>query len=172
MTTSTPVDPAALAELRAAVEALPDPELPMLTLGDLGIVRAVRAGADGRPEVELTPTFLGCPAMAVIERSVAEVLATAGHPQGRVHRVLSPAWRSEWLSERARQQLAEHGIAPPPRTAPVPGTAGPVPMTLTAPCPHCGSPATRPQSPFGATRCQALLFCTACRETFAQFRAG
>ncbi|AUY48472.1 1,2-phenylacetyl-CoA epoxidase subunit PaaD [Streptomyces sp. CB01881] len=159
-----------LAELRSAVEELPDPELPMVTLGDLGVVHAVRIGSDGTPEVELTPTFLGCPAMEVIERAVRGVLAEAGHPAGRVHRVLVPAWSTDRISERGRRRLAEHGIAPPGRPAGAEVRA--VTVALGPPCPHCGSQATRPLSPFGATRCQAILLCTACRETFAQFRAG
>ncbi|GAA2785472.1 1,2-phenylacetyl-CoA epoxidase subunit PaaD [Kitasatospora sp. CM 4170] len=159
-----------LAELRSAVEELPDPELPMVTLGDLGVVHEVRIGADGTPEVELTPTFLGCPAMEVIERAVRGVLAEAGHPAGRVHRVLVPAWSTDRISERGRRRLAAHGIAPPGR--PAGAGARPVTLELGPSCPHCGSAATRPLSPFGATRCQSILQCTACRETFAQFRAG
>ncbi|MFD8478568.1 1,2-phenylacetyl-CoA epoxidase subunit PaaD [Kitasatospora sp. NPDC059673] len=157
-----------LTELRRAVEELPDPELPMVTLGDLGMVHEVRIGADGTAEVELVPTFLGCPAMEVIERAVHGALAEAGHPAGRVRRVLVPAWSTDRISERGRRRLAEHGIAPPGR----PGGEQLVTVALGPPCPHCGSSATRPQSPFGATRCQAILLCTACRETFAQFRAG
>ncbi|WP_395293106.1 1,2-phenylacetyl-CoA epoxidase subunit PaaD [Kitasatospora hibisci] len=157
-----------LSELRSAIEELPDPELPVVTLGDLGVVHAVRIGADGTPEVELTPTFLGCPAMEVIEQAVRGVLTEAGHPAGRVHRVLVPAWSTDRISERGRRRLAEHGIAPPGR----PAGAGPVTLELGPSCPHCGSPATRPLSPFGATRCQSILLCTACRETFAQFRTG
>ncbi|MFD0350408.1 1,2-phenylacetyl-CoA epoxidase subunit PaaD [Kitasatospora aburaviensis] len=142
----------------------------MVTLGDLGVVHEVRIGADGTPEVELTPTFLGCPAMEVIERAVRGVLAEAGHPAGRVHRVLVPAWSTDRISERGRRRLAAHGIAPPGR--PAGAGARPVTLELGPSCPHCGSAATRPLSPFGATRCQSILQCTACRETFAQFRAG
>jgi ring-1,2-phenylacetyl-CoA epoxidase subunit PaaD len=143
--------------LRAAVEALPDPDLPVLTLGDLGMVGAVAAGPDGRAEVEITPTFAGCPAVDAIERAVRAVLAAGGHPQGRVRRTLVPAWTTERVSEAGRRKLAEHGIA-------LRGGAG------GTPCPRCGSERTLPLSPFGPTRCQALLRCPACQETFARLR--
>lgn len=91
--------PLPMGELRAAVEALPDPDLPVLTLGDLGMVGAVAAGPDGRAEVEITPTFAGCPAVDAIERAVRAVLAAGGHPQGRVRRTLVPAWTTERVSE-------------------------------------------------------------------------
>ncbi|NUS13700.1 MAG: phenylacetate-CoA oxygenase subunit PaaJ [Streptomyces sp.] len=153
--------PLSPAELLAAVEALPDPDLPMVTLGDLGMVRAVRPGADGAPEVEITPTFVGCPAVDAIERAVRDVLAAGGHPGGRVRRVLVPAWTSDRVTEDGRRKLAEHGIALPA------GGAGPVPAAL---CPRCGGARTRPLSPFGPARCQAIMQCTACREPFALMR--
>jgi len=156
-----------LSQVRARVGALPDPELPVLTLDDLGIVRAVERAADGRLEVLITPTRLGCPALTVIESEILAVLEVSGHPGGRVRQVLRPAWSSDWISEEGRSRLVEHGIAPPgPADAPPTLRLG-----TGVPCPHCGSSATRPQSPFGATRCQSVLVCTACRETFAQLKA-
>lgn len=153
--------PPATAELLAAVEALPDPGLPVLTLGDLGMVRAVRAAADGTVEVEITPTFTGCPAVESIERAIREVLAAGGHPDGRVRRILVPAWTSDRISAEGRRKLAEHGIALPT------GGARPGPA---ADCPHCGGTRTQPLSPFGPARCQAIMRCAACRETFALMR--
>nr|AWX24493.1 phenylacetate-CoA oxygenase subunit PaaJ [Streptomyces conglobatus] len=160
-------EPMAAGEVRARVGAVPDPELPMVTLADLGVLRAVAPAPDGVLEVQVTPTFLGCPAMPAIEAAIREVLAACGHPRGRVRQVLAPAWTSDWISAAGRRKLAAHGIAPPGPAA------GPLPVRLGfgVPCPHCGSAATRPQSPFGATRCQSVLVCTACRETFAQLRA-
>lgn len=149
-----------LRELRATVEALPDPDLPVLTLGDLGMVGAVAAGSDGRTEVEITPTFSGCPAVDTIERAVRAVLAAAGHPEGRVRRTLVPAWTTDRVSEAGRRKLAEHGIALRDRAA------GPLPT----PCPRCGSERTVPVSPFGPTRCQELLRCPDCQEAFARLR--
>ncbi|MBL1098522.1 1,2-phenylacetyl-CoA epoxidase subunit PaaD [Streptomyces coffeae] len=157
----------AAGEVRARVAAVPDPELPMVTLADLGVLRAVEPAPDGVLEVVITPTFLGCPAMPSIEAAIRDVLAACGHPEGRVRQELAPAWTSDWISAEGRRKLAEHGIAPPgPATGPLPVRLG-----LGVPCPHCGSAATRPQSPFGATRCQAVLVCAACRETFAQLKA-
>ena len=156
----------AAGQVRVRAGLVPDPELPMVTLADLGVLRAVRAGTDGVLEIVITPTFLGCPAMRVIEAELLAVLAAAGHPDGRVRQELAPAWSSDWISAEGRRKLAEHGIAPPgPANEPLPVRLG-----LAAPCPHCGSAATRPQSMFGATRCQTVLVCTACLETFAQMK--
>ncbi|GAB2711235.1 1,2-phenylacetyl-CoA epoxidase subunit PaaD [Kitasatospora kifunensis] len=154
------------ADVRVRVEAVPDPELPMVSLGALGVIRSVGPAQDGVIEVEITPTFLGCPAMPEIESDIRDVLAACGHPEGRVRQVLSPAWSSEWISAYGRRKLAEHGIAPP---APV-GAPLPLRLGTGAPCPNCGCTATRPQSLFGATRCQVIVVCTGCKETFPRFR--
>ncbi|MEU1039110.1 1,2-phenylacetyl-CoA epoxidase subunit PaaD [Streptomyces sp. NPDC005551] len=153
--------------MRARVEALPDPELPMISLGELGVIHSVAAAADGSLEVELVPTFLGCPALPAIASAVEEVLRDCGHADGRVRHVLAPAWSTDRITPSGRAKLAAHGIAPPaPRNAPQPVRLG-----LGVPCPHCGSPATRPHSPFGPARCQSMLRCTACRETFPHLTA-
>ncbi|MFD9436594.1 1,2-phenylacetyl-CoA epoxidase subunit PaaD [Streptomyces sp. NPDC060002] len=154
-------------EVRARVGALPDPELPMISLAELGVIHAVTTAADGLLDVEITPTFLGCPALPAIASSVAEVLADCGHPDGRVRQVLAPAWTTDRITASGRAKLAAHGIAPPSPT----GAAGTVHLALGVPCPHCGSRATRPQSPFGPARCQSLLRCTACQESFASMTA-
>ncbi|MEU0052597.1 1,2-phenylacetyl-CoA epoxidase subunit PaaD [Streptomyces sp. NPDC006184] len=158
----------AVADVRALVEALPDPELPMIGLGDLGVIRSVAPAADGVLEVEVTPTYLGCPALPAIVSAIRDVLAASGHPEGRVRQVLSPPWTTDRITEAGRARLAAHGIAPP-----VPAPAdGPVPLPLAqVPCPHCGSRATRPHSPFGPTRCQSVLRCTACQELFPHLSA-
>ncbi|MET9440661.1 1,2-phenylacetyl-CoA epoxidase subunit PaaD [Streptomyces sp. NPDC006610] len=156
------------AEVRALVEALPDPELPMIGLGDLGVIRSVAPAADGVLEVELTPTYLGCPALPAMVAAIRDVLAASGHPEGRVRQVLSPPWTTDRVTAAGREKLAAHGIAPPLPVA----ASGPVPVALAAvPCPHCGSRATRPHSPFGPNRCQSVLRCTGCQELFPHLSA-
>nr|WP_107121850.1 1,2-phenylacetyl-CoA epoxidase subunit PaaD [Streptomyces yokosukanensis] len=154
--------------MRARVEALPDPELPMIGLGDLGVIGSVAPGADGNLEVEVMPTYLGCPALPAIVAAIEEVLAAGGHPDGRVRQVLAPAWTTDRITAAGRAELAAHGIAPP---APA-GADGPVLVQLgKVPCPHCGSRATRPHSAFGPSRCQSMLRCTACHELFPHLTA-
>lgn len=155
-------------EVRERVGALPDPELPVIGLGDLGVVGAVAPGADGVLEVEITPTYLGCPALPEITAAVREVLIACGHPEGRVRQVLAPPWTTDRITREGRRKLAAHGIAPPAPPAP----DGAVPVELAGvPCPRCGSRATRPHSPFGPSRCQSVLWCTACREPFPHMTA-
>ncbi|MGJ5829962.1 1,2-phenylacetyl-CoA epoxidase subunit PaaD [Streptomyces ossamyceticus] len=154
---------------RHIAERVPDPELPMLTLADLGVLRDVEVGEDGTVVVSLTPTYSGCPAMAEMRAEVAARLTAAGYAQVRVRTVLHPPWTTDWITPSGRRILAEHGIAPPgpaPRPAP-----GPVPLTLSparpaVPCPRCGSADTEETSRFGATSCKALWRCRACREPF------
>ncbi|MET7294566.1 1,2-phenylacetyl-CoA epoxidase subunit PaaD [Streptomyces griseoloalbus] len=155
-------------EVRERVAAVPDPELPVIGLGDLGVVRSVATGADGVIEVEITPTYLGCPGMAAITSAVRDVLTACGHPDGRVRQVLSPPWTTDRITPEGRRTLLAHGIAPPVSPAP----DGPVAVEVGGvPCPHCGSRATRPHSPFGPSRCQSMLWCTACREPFPHLTA-
>lgn len=151
--------------LRDVAGAVPDPEIPVLTLDDLGIVRALRVDGDA-VEVELTPTYTGCPATAVIAADVETALRRAGARQVRVHTVLSPAWSTDWMSESGKAKLREFGIAPPGRCRP-----GPTPLVLGVRCPRCGSPDTREISRFGSTPCKALWSCRACAEPFDAFKA-
>ncbi|MQA12740.1 MAG: phenylacetate-CoA oxygenase subunit PaaJ [Pseudonocardiaceae bacterium] len=154
----------------AAIAAeVPDPELPMLTLADLGVLRSVDVDPGGRVRVTITPTYSGCPALEVMRDDVAGRLRDAGYAEVEVRTVFSPAWSTDWISDEGRRKLAEHGIAPPGHIGPRP--AGPVPLTLDAPssvvcCPRCGCPATSELSRFGATACTALRRCTACLEPF------
>jgi ring-1,2-phenylacetyl-CoA epoxidase subunit PaaD len=149
-------------------EAVPDPELPMLTVGDLGILREVSLD-DGRVTVSLTPTYSGCPAMTEICREVSARLADGGFPDALVRTVLSPPWSSDWISPDGRRKLTGAGVAPP--RSPDKGGSGPVPLTLTDPgaglaCPACGSAQTRRTAAFGATACKDLYRCQACGEPF------
>lgn len=160
--------PRSVQEVRERVRAIPDPELPVIGLGDLGVVGSVAPGADGVLEVEITPTYLGCPALPAITSAVREVLTASGHPEGRVRQVLSPPWTTDRITPEGRRKLTAGGIAPP--VSPVPD--GPALVELGAvPCPLCGSRATRPHNPFGPSRCQSVLWCTACREPFPHLTA-
>jgi ring-1,2-phenylacetyl-CoA epoxidase subunit PaaD len=153
------------AALLAAARAVPDPELPVLTLGDLGVIRDLRVAGDGTVEVDLTPTYTGCPATAVIADDVRGALRLAGAVHVRVRTVLAPAWTTDWMSETGRRKLREYGIAPPG-----PAAAGPVKLAFSVRCPHCGSPDTREISHFGSTPCQALWSCRSCAEPFDYFK--
>lgn len=154
---------AALAgEARAAAAAVPDPELPMVTIEDLGILRDVII-RDDAVHVTITPTYAGCPAMDAIRADIEAAVhdAVPGCPVV-VHTALAPAWSTDDMTEAGRQKLAEAGIAPPGE--------GEVSLTLTVRCPHCGSPDTRELSRFGSTACKALWVCNACREPFDHFK--
>ncbi|MGW5652763.1 1,2-phenylacetyl-CoA epoxidase subunit PaaD [Streptomyces humi] len=147
------------------MDALPDPELPVIGLGDLGVVHSVGPGRDGALEAHIMPTFLGCPAMDVITSAVREVLEACGHPDGRVRVVLAPPWTSDRITPAGRDKLAAHGIVPPSAST----GGGPARLPFPPSCPHCGSRATRPESLFGPTRCQTVGRCLSCHETFSQF---
>ncbi|MGA3152704.1 MAG: 1,2-phenylacetyl-CoA epoxidase subunit PaaD [Streptosporangiaceae bacterium] len=156
-----------LALAREIAESVPDPELPMLTLADLGILREIRAEGT-RVVVSLTPTYSGCPAMREMQQDVARRLTAAGL-EAEVRTVLSPPWSSDWITGEGRRKLAAAGIAPP-QPAPRRG-AGPVPLTL-APvrrdlaCPRCGAEGALQTAAFSATACKALYRCAACGEPF------
>jgi ring-1,2-phenylacetyl-CoA epoxidase subunit PaaD len=147
--------------------SVPDPELPMLTIADLGILRDVAARGSA-VTVTITPTYSGCPAMREIGLHLRRRLAQAGYRDVDIKTVLSPAWTSDWITAEGRRKLAAAGLAPPAPAAR--GQAsGPVPLTLTSapvPCPRCGSADTRQTARFSATACKALYQCRACLEPF------
>jgi ring-1,2-phenylacetyl-CoA epoxidase subunit PaaD len=162
----TPVPPGA----REIAASVTDPELPMLTLEDLGVLRRVVEDSDGRGvTVVITPTYSGCPALATMRDDLVRRLSAAGYDHVRVQVELSPAWSTDWISERGRRALAGAGIAPP---RPAPGRpAGPVPLRLVPAarelsCPLCQSPAVELVSEFGATPCTALYKCERCASPF------
>ena len=165
---STQVAPEAVREL---VGRVADPEIPVLTIEDLGILREVAVDDEGRVEVTITPTYSGCPAMDAIRDDVQRTLREHGYDQVRVRTVLAPAWTTDWMSQAGRDKLAAHGIAPPGRRRP-----GPVLVQLTAApepvaCPRCGSTDTREVSRFGSTACKSHHTCRACLEPFDHFNA-
>lgn len=162
---------------RRAAAATPDPELPMLTVADLGILREVSVH-DGRVTVSLTPTYSGCPALREIQADVAARLAVAGFPGAEIRMELSPPWSPGWITAEGRRKLAAAGIAPPGQA--VAGqragrASGPVPLTLTpapyaVPCPACGSRRTERTATFSGTACKDLYRCTACAEPFEHIK--
>ncbi|MEO7654998.1 MAG: 1,2-phenylacetyl-CoA epoxidase subunit PaaD [Sphingomicrobium sp.] len=151
MATLDTIDEAAI---MAVLDAVPDPEIPVLSILDLGIVREI---AYDPPRVRISPTYTGCPATIAIENSIRLALDDAGFSEVLVERVLFPPWTTEWITARGRQRLHDYGIAPP-SDAP------------TATCPQCGSSETEEVSRFGATPCKAQWRCTACLEPFERFK--
>jgi ring-1,2-phenylacetyl-CoA epoxidase subunit PaaD len=149
---------------------VPDPEVPAISVVDLGIVRDVEVADDGAVTVTVTPTYSGCPAMFEIEKDVRAALLAAGAASVEVRTVLSPAWTTDWIGPEAREKLRKYGIAPPGRAE-----AGGL-ITLTrrhAPvaCPFCASSDTQLKSEFGSTACKAIHVCNNCRQPFDEFKA-
>jgi ring-1,2-phenylacetyl-CoA epoxidase subunit PaaD len=154
----------------AVLDLVPDPEVPALSLRDLGIVRDVHADGGGL-QVVLTPTYSGCPATEVIERSVIDALDGAGLGPTRVTMQRAPAWTTDWISEAGKRKLREYGIAPPGPVAA--GQGAPIRILRRAEavaCPRCGSARTELLSAFGSTACKALHRCLDCREPFEHFK--
>ncbi|MBW8821248.1 MAG: phenylacetate-CoA oxygenase subunit PaaJ [Streptomyces sp.] len=173
MVTLTPLE----SELFALAGSVPDPELPVLTLRELGVLRAVHVRDADSVEVELTPTYTGCPAIEAMSLDIERVLREHGVREVTVRTVLAPAWSTDDITDEGRRKLREFGIAPPRVAA----AAGPVAMrlgptrTLDAAaeavlCPHCGSADTELLSRFSSTACKALRRCLDCREPFDHFK--
>ena len=160
-----------LERARDVAATVTDPELPMLSLLDLGVLREVgfeNGDEDGTVIVTITPTYSGCPAMATMRDDLERALGEAGFDAVRVKTSLHPAWSTDWISDSGRAALAEHGISPPSATR---RTTGPVPLTLGLPgravtCPQCGSADTETTSEYGSTACKSLHRCRSCREPF------
>lgn len=169
----TEASDARVARAWEVLDGVPDPEVPAVSVCDLGIVRDVRLAGEGL-EIVLTPTYSGCPATEAIERDVLAAVEAAG--LGPAHATLqrAPAWTTEWITERGRARLLAYGIAPPGPLPP--GTEVPLrfmPRATAAPalaCPRCGSLQTERLSAFGSTACKALYRCMACREPFEHFK--
>lgn len=157
-----------LEKARHLLESVTDPEVPVLTVNDLGIIRDVRMADDGALEVVITPTYSGCPAMGVIEVNIRAVLQEGGFENVRVTTVLSPAWTTDWLSADGRRKLQAYGIAPPAEASLDKKALMGERRALV--CPHCGSTDTEMISQFGSTACKSLFRCQACLEPFDYFK--
>jgi ring-1,2-phenylacetyl-CoA epoxidase subunit PaaD len=164
-----------LEEIWAWLDSVSDPEIPILSIVDLGIVRDVRwmeenKGSSAKEEREIaptvvvtvTPTYSGCPAMAVIKTDIQQALQQRGISRVRIETQLSPAWTTDWMTERGRKRLLEYGIAPPETQVANP--------SILVPCPRCGSSETRLVSRFGSTPCKAFYICNSCLEPFDHFK--
>jgi ring-1,2-phenylacetyl-CoA epoxidase subunit PaaD len=166
-----PPAPLTVNQLREIAGSVPDPEIPVLTLHDLGILRDVEITADGTVEVTLTPTYTGCPATAVIAAEVETALRAAGVDRIQVRTILSPAWTTDWMSAAGHRKLRDYGIAPPGACQPRPPGPRFIGLTLSARCPRCGSTDTREISRFSSTPCNSLWSCRSCAEPFDSFKA-
>lgn len=167
--------PRTRAEVFRILEAVRDPEVPVLSVVDLGVVRDVTLAPD-ETVVTITPTYSGCPALQVMSREVVEALVRARLPAPRVAVTYTPAWTTDWIGPDAREKLRAYGIAPPgPRRVDdggdvlvqILGRREPDPVA----CPHCGSRDTELRSEFGPTACKSIRSCRACRQPFEQFKA-
>jgi ring-1,2-phenylacetyl-CoA epoxidase subunit PaaD len=149
-----------------AAASVVDPEIPVLTIADLGVLRDVTLRDDGAVEVAITPTYSGCPAMSTIAFDIAVALERAGFADASVRTVLSPAWTTDWMSEDGRRKLQAYGVAPP-----LPASSRRALFGIQqVQCPQCGSGDTELLSEFGSTSCKALWRCKSCREPFDYFK--
>jgi ring-1,2-phenylacetyl-CoA epoxidase subunit PaaD len=155
-------------EILAWLEEVKDPEVPVLSIRELGVLRDVEVSGD-EVIVVMTPTYSGCPAMHAMEADVVTTLARHGVPNVRVKTVYAPAWTTDWISDEAKAKLAAYGIAPPARVR----ADDLVPLRRRAPveCPYCHSVNTIVRSEYGSTACKAILFCNGCHQPFELFKA-
>jgi ring-1,2-phenylacetyl-CoA epoxidase subunit PaaD len=145
------------------ISTLPDPEIPVISIADLGLLRSVEEKENGTVVVTVTPTYSGCPALDQIRNDIASVLHEHGYQHVEVRTALRPAWTTDWISAAGRELLREFGIAPPrPRGGGL--------LQPSVPCPRCGSASTRLVSRFGSTPCKAHRICNSCQEPFDHFK--
>jgi ring-1,2-phenylacetyl-CoA epoxidase subunit PaaD len=156
--TATPTAP----DIRSMLDVVVDPDIPVLTIAEIGILRDVTVTDDGKVEVSITPTYSGCPALAVMEEDVTTALANNGIHDVTVIVKQSPVWTTEWMSDTAKEKLRAFGIAPPDSVLAI------VPEVL---CPRCASDGAAKISEFGSTSCKSLWVCTTCSEPFDYFKA-
>ena len=162
------VAPAQAEAVWDALREVPDPEVPVISVVELGIVRDVQVDGDAVTET-VTPTYSGSPAMREIERDIVSALEARGFGAVTVRTTYSPAWTTDWIGAEAREKLRAYGIAPPgPAEGP---DLVPIRRRSTVPCPYCGSERTTLRSAFGSTACKAIHFCDACRQPFEEFKA-
>lgn len=153
-------------EIWQALEEVKDPEIPVVSVVEMGIVREVHVEGD-EARITMTPTFSGCPALQVMRAGIKAKVKTLGFESVVVQTTLHPPWTSDWITESGRQKLKEFGLAPPPKHG------GNVPVTFYEPvaCPYCDSENTIVKNTFGPTLCRAIYYCQACRQPFEQFKA-
>jgi ring-1,2-phenylacetyl-CoA epoxidase subunit PaaD len=163
-----PSDPVVRAAWDVAA-TVTDPEVPVLTIEDLGVLRSVAVDESGAVHVELTPTYSGCPAMDAMRDDVLLALTHAGYGEVDVRMVLSPAWTTDWMSEAGKDKLRSYGIQAPSGNAPV-RDGGPIRVQMAVKCPRCDSLNTRELARFGSTSCKALYECLDCLEPFDSFK--
>ncbi len=154
-------------ELWEILDEVMDPEIPVLSLVDLGVVRKAEIN-EGIPHVTITPTYSGCPAMKVMEEDIEAVLQGSGFNEFKIETVLSPAWTTDWITEKGRKALQEYGIAPPEQSTSDKNSILGHPKEIT--CPNCKSRKTKMLSQFGSTPCKALYQCNDCKEPFDYFK--
>jgi ring-1,2-phenylacetyl-CoA epoxidase subunit PaaD len=156
-------------DILAVLDTVMDPEVPVLSVRELGIVRDVSMDADGAVTVVVTPTYSGCPAIRVIEQDITTALHDAGIADVRIETVYAPAWTSDWIAEPARAKLKAYGIAPPAAAV-----ATDLVQLLRAPrtpqCPYCDSRDTEVRSEFGSTACKSICWCRSCGQPFEEFK--
>lgn len=146
-----------------------DPEIPVLSIADLGILRKVDV-AGSEVTVTITPTYSGCPAMDAIRDDLHAAFKKEGYADVHVDLVLAPAWTTDWMSEAGKQKLQEYGIAPPSGNSRAGGHSGPIRLSLAVKCPQCNSLNTKELTRFGSTSCKALYVCQDCKEPFDYFK--
>lgn len=158
-------------EVLAILDRVMDPEVPVLSVRELGIVRDVAVDDDGAVTVTVTPTYSGCPAIRVIENDIVAALAEAGIPGATMRTSYAPAWTTDWIPKEARAKLKAYGIAPPGKTEEGGGLVQLMRRAPTVTCPYCDSRDTEVRSEFGSTACKSVCWCNACRQPFEQFKA-
>jgi ring-1,2-phenylacetyl-CoA epoxidase subunit PaaD len=150
------------------LESIPDPEIPVISIVELGIVRDVRCEEDGKVTVDITPTYSGCPAMMAIEGDIRKALKENGFTEVQVRLVYSPVWTTDWIPDEAKEKLRKYGIAPPAHSTSDKSVLSMHPRSVA--CPRCGSLKTAMVSPFGSTACKSLYKCEECLEPFDYFK--
>ena len=163
--------PASRDEILAVLDTVMDPEVPVLSVRELGIVRDVVVDGSGAVTVTVTPTYSGCPAIRVIEEDIVAALRVAGFADVRVQTTYSPAWTTDWIPESARAKLKAYGIAPPSRADSGGGLVQLMRVRAAAQCPYCDSRQTEVRSEFGTTACKSVNWCRACGQPFEEFKS-
>jgi len=158
-------------EILAVLDTVMDPEVPVLSVRELGIVRDVLVDDRGGVTVVVTPTYSGCPAIQVIERDILSALANAGFEDAKVRTTYSPPWTTDWIPETARAKLKAYGIAPPGRSDHDTSLVQLMRARQSPPCPYCDSRDTEIRSEFGSTACKSVCWCRSCRQPFEEFKA-